>query len=72
MIRVLIADDHALIREGVKTLLGEEADIRVVAEAKDGTELLSLLAVHKCDVLVLDINMHGKSGLDLLLELRDQ
>ena len=72
MIRVLVADDHALIREGVKTLLAEEADIRVVAEARDGNEMFSILDVHKCDVLILDITMPGKSGLDLLLDLRDQ
>ncbi len=70
MIRVFIADDHSLVREGLKSLLREEADMNVVGEAGDSVELLSLIRNMECDVLVLDITMPGKSGLEILQDLR--
>ena len=70
MIDVLIADNHILVREGFKKIIGEEIDLRVVGECKDAEEVLEFLRNDRCDVLVLDIDMPGKSGLDLLLELR--
>lgn len=72
MIRVISADDHAVVRGGVKQLLAEAADIRVVGEASDGVELMRLLQVQPCDVLLLDISMPGKDGLALLGEIRDK
>lgn len=71
MIKVIIVDDHALIREGLKSLLREESDIEVVAEASGNEELFGLLREHPCDVLVLDISMPGKGGLEILADLRD-
>jgi DNA-binding NarL/FixJ family response regulator len=71
-IRVFIVDDHALIREGLKNLLREESDIVVVGEASDGTDLSSLLHKKPCDIVVLDISLSGKSGLDLITEIREQ
>jgi len=70
MIRVLIADDHSLIREGFKKILGREADIRVVGEAGNTTELLEFLEKNECDVLVMDISMPGQNGLEALEILR--
>ena len=75
MIRVLLCDDHALIRRGIRDTLADCADIEVVGEAGDYGELRALL--HKlgdkpCDVLVLDINMPGRSGLDVLHVLKDE
>jgi DNA-binding NarL/FixJ family response regulator len=72
MIKVCIVDDHALIREGLKNFLREESDISVVAEAGDATELMATLAKKPCDVVVLDISLPGKSGLDLIVEILDQ
>ncbi len=66
MIRVIIADDHALVREGLKKTLGEESNIQVVAEAKDSAEVQSRILDVEADVLVLDISMPGASGLSLL------
>lgn len=66
MIRVIIADDHALVREGLKKTLGEESNIQVVAEAKDSAEVQSRILEVEADVLVLDISMPGASGLSLL------
>ena len=75
MIRVILCDDHALIRRGIRDTLADCADIEVVGEAGDYGELRVLL--HKlgdkpCDVLVLDINMPGRSGLDVLHVLKDE
>ncbi len=69
-IRVLIADDHSLIREGFKKLFEKEKDIEVAGEAENADEVLRFLRQKKCDIVVLDIAMPGKSGLDLLEEIR--
>jgi two-component system invasion response regulator UvrY len=68
--RILIADDHHLIREGFKKLLNKERDLDVVGEAADAEGLLKLARKIPCDVVVLDIAMPGKSGLDLLGDLK--
>lgn len=70
MIRIIIADDHEFIREGVKKILRGERDMRVVGEAANVGELLALVGQCEADVLVLDINLPGRSGLDALGELR--
>ena len=72
MIRVLLCDDHALIRRGIRDTLSDAEDISVVGEAGDYGELRSLLRQHPCDVLVLDINLPGRSGLDALHALKDE
>lgn len=69
MIQILIVDDHLLIREGFKKIIGQEADMQVVAECQNAAAALDYLHDGECDVIVLDINMPGKSGLDLLKEL---
>lgn len=73
MTRVFLADDHSIIRDGLKQIMAETDDLRVVGEAANGNELLSRLQTTECDVLVLDISMPGKSGLELIkLVHRDQ
>ena len=72
MIRVLLCDDHALIRRGIRDTLSDAHDIEVVGEASDYGELRVLLRQHPCDVLVLDINLPGRSGLDALHALKDE
>jgi two-component system invasion response regulator UvrY len=71
MIKVAIVDDHALIRRGLKESLLEAEDIRVVGEASDYGELRQLLREQSFDVLLLDINLPGRSGLDVLHSLSD-
>jgi DNA-binding NarL/FixJ family response regulator len=71
MIRVILCDDHALIRRGIRDTLSDAPDIQVVGEAGDYSELRALLRNTACDVLVLDINMPGRSGLDVLAALKD-
>lgn len=76
MIKVILCDDHALIRRGIRDTLSDVADIEVIGEAGDYGELRSLLRElgpnAGCDVLVLDINMPGRSGLDVLHVLKDE
>ena len=72
MIRVILCDDHALIRRGIRDTLSDAPDIQVVGEAGDYPELRTLLRGTSCDVLVLDINMPGRSGLDVLAVLKDE
>jgi len=70
MIRLLVADDHPVVRKGLCLILSEDAGIQVVAEASNGQEVLDRLARTEVDVLVLDIGMPGRSGLELLQDLR--
>lgn len=70
MINIIIADDHAMIREGIKQLLEMEGDFQIIAEAGDGEECLSLLEEVTADVLLLDINMPKKNGLEVLESLK--
>jgi two-component system, NarL family, invasion response regulator UvrY len=81
MIDVILCDDHALIRRGIRDTLADASDIRVVGEASEYGELRSLMRQRliedpgrsaPCDVLVLDINLPGRSGLDALHALKDE
>ncbi len=71
-LRVVIADDHAVVRQGIRTVLEEGARLEVVAEAADGQEALELTIEHRPDVVVLDVTMPGKTGLEVAKELRDR
>jgi DNA-binding NarL/FixJ family response regulator len=70
-IRVLVADDHMIVRTGIRHVLESEAGFEVVGEAANGSEALSLAAELRPDVVVLDISMPGESGLQLAAQLRD-
>lgn len=72
MIKVILCDDHALIRRGIRDTLADADDIDVVGEAGDYGELRELLRSKSCDVLVLDINLPGRSGLDVLHVLKEE
>lgn len=72
MIRVLLADDHAIIRDGVKQNLADTGDLVVIGEAANGAEVLKLVAEQDADLLVLDISMPGRSGLDLIKLVRQE
>jgi len=70
MIEVLIADDHAIFRSGMRRLLSDEPDMRVSGEAANGQEVIDLLQAGRYSVVLLDINMPGRSGLETLKRIR--
>jgi DNA-binding NarL/FixJ family response regulator len=72
MIHVLICDDHMIVRQGIRQSLAEAADIVVVAEAADGPTALQRLRQGGIDVLLLDIALPGRDGLDVLRQVRDE
>jgi two-component system invasion response regulator UvrY len=69
-IKILIADDHAIVREGLKQIVAEEKDIIVAGEAENVEKLMELLAKEKWSLVILDINMPGKSGLEALKDIK--
>jgi len=69
-IKILIADDHAIVREGLKQIVAEEKDILVAGEAENSSKLMELLVKEKWNLVVLDINMPGKSGLEALKDIK--
>src|SRR3984893_19164775 len=71
LIRIVIADDHAIFRDGLRKLLTLEEDFRVVAEARDGKEVLEVLEEHQPDILLLDLKMPGLDGLSALQKLQN-
>ena len=70
MIRIVLADDHTIVREGLKQVLSAAADLAVVGEAKDGREVLERVRDLEFDVLLLDLSMPGKSGIELIKQVR--
>ena len=72
MIKILIADDHAIVREGLKQIVAEETDMKVTGEAVNAEEVFDILKTNIFDIAIIDINMPGKSGLDLTKDLKIQ
>jgi DNA-binding NarL/FixJ family response regulator len=69
-LRVVVADDHEAVRQGLRWMLAADDDIEIVGEAADGRQLLALLEAVDCDALLLDLSMPTMSGLDVLRELQ--
>jgi len=69
MIRILIADDHAIVRHGLKQIIEKSGEMRVVAEADSGIDALRKIREIECDVVVLDISMPDMSGIDVLKQI---
>jgi len=72
MIRVVIADDHTIVREGLKQLLCAASDVEVVGEARDGHEALRVVRESEFEVLLLDLSMPGKGGMDLIKQVKGE
>jgi two-component system, NarL family, invasion response regulator UvrY len=70
VIRVVIADDHAVVRRGLAQILAEEPDMKVTGEAQNVHELLAVIRKEPCDVLVLDVSMPGRGGLEILKDVK--
>lgn len=71
MIRVVLCDDHAFVRRGIRETLSEAVDIQVVADAGSYAEVRETLRKFSCEVLVLDLNLPGRGGLEVLASLRE-
>lgn len=71
-LRVILADDHELVLEGLRGMLASEPDMEVVATATDGASLLAALATHAADVVVMDLQMPAPEGLNCLAEIRQR
>src|SRR5438094_8276340 len=69
MIKVVVVDDHAVVREGLKRIITENVGMTVTGEAADGHEAMLVIKSEPCDVVLLDITMPNKNGLDVLKEL---
>ena len=69
-INVLIADDHSMVRQGLKQILELEKDIAVTAQAANGEEAVEMARLHKPDIILMDINMPGMNGLQAIKELK--
>ena len=70
MIKILIADDHLIVREGIKRIIDDSADMNVVAEASSGLDALELVWKNKYDLILLDISMPGQNGLQTLKQIK--
>jgi len=70
MIKVFIVDDHEILREGLKRILNDEIDMEVVAETDNGTEAVKLISEIDCDLILLDLNLPGRSGTELIAEIK--
>jgi two-component system, NarL family, nitrate/nitrite response regulator NarL len=71
-IRVVLADDHVFVRDGIKSLLENEANITVVGEGTDGLEALKMVEIHQPDLMILDIRMPNMTGIEVVEKLRSQ
>lgn len=72
MINVLIADDHAVVRRGISQIISEDPEIKVLGEASNSDEIMQQLYDHEWNVIILDITMPGKNGLDALIEIKNK
>ncbi|WP_028214100.1 response regulator transcription factor [Paraburkholderia mimosarum] len=72
MIKVIIADDHTLMRDGLRRILEDAGDFEIVGEGCDGATTLALVRSHDAKVLVLDLSMPGRSGVDLIRQIKEE
>lgn len=72
MIRVLIADDHAIVRQGLKQILSDATDLSLAGEASNGHEVLQQIRTEQWDVVLMDISMPGKNGIETLKQIREE
>ena len=72
MIKVILCDDHAVVRRGIRDTISEAVDIQVIGEAGSYPELREQMRKNTCDVLVLDLNMPGRGGLEVLAALKEE
>jgi DNA-binding NarL/FixJ family response regulator len=72
MIRVVVADDHTIVREGLRRILSGQADIEIAGEATNGHEVMDRVRAGGFDLLLMDLSMPGKSGIELIKQVKDE
>jgi DNA-binding NarL/FixJ family response regulator len=72
VIRIMLADDHEIVRQGIRHLLSADDAVRVIGEASNGAALQQLLRTKSCDILILDLSMPGQNGFELIRELQNE
>jgi DNA-binding NarL/FixJ family response regulator len=72
MLRIIVADDHAIVRQGLRQILNAEGDFEVTGEAASYPEVMQLMRREGCDVLILDVAMPGKNGIETLKQLKQE
>ena len=72
MLRIIIVDDHAIVRHGLKQILEESREMKVVAEFSNGGDAIRWIRTNDCDVVLLDISMPGRNGIDVLKQIREE
>lgn len=72
LIRIVLAEDHTLVRAGIQSLLANSPDLKVIAEAGSADEILQLIETHQPDVALLDVRMPGRSGLEVVGQINDR
>ena len=72
MIRILVADDHTIVREGLKQILLNTEDLKVAREASNGNEVLQFIREENYDVIMLDMSMPGRSGIELIKQIKEE
>jgi DNA-binding NarL/FixJ family response regulator len=70
MLKIIIADDHQVIREGVKRIINNEVDLEITAEVENGEELINKIISDKFDVVILDVGLPGRSGIEILADIK--
>lgn len=70
MLKILIVDDHQVVRRGLQMTIDAEKDMRVIAEASNGTQVLAVIKKHKPDVVLMDLQMPEMNGVDALKQIR--
>ena len=70
MTKILIVDDHYLIREGLKKILEKESDVNIIGELKKGADVCEFIKQNDCDIIILDINLPDRNGLDILKDVK--
>ncbi len=70
MIKLIIADDHSIVRRGIVEIISEMKNVKILGEAASGIELLELLSKQSCDMVIMDISMPGRSGMEILVDIK--
>lgn len=72
MIRIFVADDHSVVRQGVKQIVGDQPDMKVIGEGRNAQDVLDFVRANPCDLVIIDITMPGRSGVEVVRDLKQE